>query len=245
MQPNFPTVSVLGVDFTSITNEQFLHQLYADSQAGRNRVIVTANPEIVLFARQNQRYARVLAQADYTVPDGVGIVDGAKILQQSLPERITGYDTMLSLLAWANDHQKRVFLLGAKPAVIQKAVANINHDYPNLQVCGWHDGYFDDEQAVVEQIKAAEPDFVFCALGFPKQDYFIHQHHQAATAIWMGVGGSFDVLAGIVKRAPQKWQDRHLEWFHRLLQEPQRFGRMLALPKYLALIIQQRMTGRK
>lgn len=245
MQPNFPTVSILGVDFTSITNQQFLQQLAADSQAGRNRVIVTANPEIVLFSRQNQRYARVLPQADYTVPDGIGIVDGAKILRASLPERITGYDTMLSLLAWANEHQKRIFLLGAKPAVIQKAVEKINQDYPQLELCGWNDGYFTDEQAVVDQIEAAKPDFVFCALGFPKQDYFIHQHHQAAPAIWMGVGGSFDVLAGVVKRAPQKWQDRHLEWLCRLIQEPQRFGRMLALPKYLALIIRQRLTGRK
>lgn len=244
MNQNFTTISVLGVNFIKANNVEFLQQVQADSLAHKNRFIVTANPEIVLAARKDRRYAHTLAAADYTTADGIGIIKGAAILKKPLPERITGYDTLTALLKWAATQNKRVFLLGAKPAVIQAAVAKVEQNYPGIQICGWEDGYFKDEKQVVDHIKKAQPDFVFCALGFPKQEYFIAAHRQTVDAIWMGVGGSFDVLAGVVKRAPQKWQDRHLEWLYRLLKDPSRIGRMLALPKYLFLVYHQRFFRR-
>lgn len=242
MNQKFTEVSVLGVNFIHANVHQFLNQVYQDSLDQQNRFIVTANPEIVLAARKNRKFAKTIANADYTVADGIGIIKGAKILGTPLPERITGYDSMIALLQWAAKHHKRVFLLGAKAEVIAATVAKVQENFPGIKICGWQNGFFTDENAVAEQIKAAHPDFVFAALGFPKQEYFIAKYRYNADAIWMGVGGSFDVLAGFAQRAPQKWQDHHTEWLYRLLKEPTRVGRMLALPLYLALVFRQKLT---
>ncbi|KRL34672.1 WecB/TagA/CpsF family glycosyltransferase [Liquorilactobacillus uvarum] len=241
MSQLFSHINILGTNFTKITNQELLNQLKKDSMLHENRFVVTANPEIVLFARQNKKYASILNTADYTTADGIGIIKGAKILGRPLPERVTGYDTLLSLLKFANEQKKRVFFLGAKPSVINKLIDRIKQNYPNLIIAGHHDGYFKDEASIVQKIKQTSPDFVFVALGFPKQEFFINQYRQSSQAIWMGVGGSFDVLAGITKRAPLFWQKHHIEWLYRLLQEPSRFGRMLALPKYLLLIFRAKI----
>lgn len=244
MSKPFATVNVLGLDFINTTNQAFLEQLKKDCQTKNNRFIVTANPEIVLAAKNDPHYALALKTADYITPDGIGIIKGAKILKTPLPERITGFDTLCALLEFASQTKKKIFLLGAKPNVIKQAVENVATNYPGAIICGYHDGYFKDEQAVVNQIKNANPDMVFVALGFPKQEYFIKDHRQVAPALWMGVGGSFDVLAGIAKRAPQFWINLHLEWFYRLLKEPSRFIRMLALPKYLLLVYRKRFLNK-
>ncbi|KRM95942.1 N-acetylglucosaminyldiphosphoundecaprenol N-acetyl-beta-D-mannosaminyltransferase [Liquorilactobacillus aquaticus DSM 21051] len=245
MSQLFSHVDVLGTSFTKITNQELLEQLEKDSNAHKNRFVVTANPEIVLFARQNKEYASVLNTADYTTADGIGIVKGARILGRPLPERVTGYDTLLSLLKFANKKSKRVYFLGAKPSVITKIIVKIRQDYPQLIIAGYHDGYFKNESTIVQEIQQSSPDFVFVALGFPKQELFIAHHRNSSQAIWMGVGGSFDVLAGVAKRAPLFWQKHHIEWLYRLFQEPSRFGRMLALPKYLLLIFHAKFKHNK
>ena len=240
MQNNFETVNVLGLDFIKATQTEFLEQLKRDSQTKANRFIVTANPEIVLAAKDDLAYAKTIRSADYVTADGIGIIKGAKILGDPLPERVTGYDTLVALLSFANKHQKRVFFLGARPAVLQQVLTKVATNYPNLVISGSCDGYFKDEAKVAEQIKQAEPDFVFVALGFPNQEFFIAKYKDLASAIWMVVGGSFDVLSGQTKRAPKWWIDHHLEWAYRLLKEPSRFFRMLALPKYLLLVYREK-----
>lgn len=240
MQKNFDTVNVLGLDFIKASQTQFLEQLKRDSQTKANRFIVTANPEIVLAAKKDQKYAQTLKSADYITADGIGIIKGAKILGEPLPERVSGYDTLIALLAFADKHQKSVFFLGAKSTVLKKVLAKVKTSYPDLKIAGSCDGYFKDETKVACQIKQARPDFVFVALGFPKQEFFIAKHRELASAIWMGVGGSFDVLSGQTKRAPKWWIDHHLEWAYRLLKEPSRFIRMLALPKYLLLVYRKK-----
>lgn len=236
MSATFNTVSILNVPFINTTNLAFVHQLQQDVDAHRNRFVVTANPEILMYAREHQDYQRVLQQADYITPDGIGVIQGAKILGTPLPERITGYDTLLALLRWGGQTHRRIFLLGAKPAVLKTVTEKVARDYPGVVIAGACDGYYDDEAAVVEQIVAAKPDMIFIATGFPKQEFFIAKYRQRYAALWMGVGGSFDVLAGAVKRAPQFWQNHHIEWLYRLIQEPSRFKRMLVLPRYLRLV---------
>lgn len=236
MPTPFSTVSILDVPFIKTTNAAFVAQLKQDVTAHQNRFVVTANPEILMYAREHPDYQALLKKADYVTPDGIGVIQGAQILGTPLPERITGYDTLLALLTWAGQTQRRVFLLGAKPAVLKAVVAKVQRDYPGIQLVGARDGYFDDEEAVINTIVAAKPDMVFVATGFPKQEFFIAAHRQRFDALWMGVGGSFDVLAGAVKRAPQFWQRHHVEWLYRLIQEPSRFKRMLVLPRYLHLV---------
>ncbi|AVK64426.1 glycosyltransferase [Lactobacillus sp. CBA3606] len=236
MSAPFDTVTILNVSFIKTTNVAFQAQLQQDILQHRNRFVVTANPEILMYAREHPDYQRILTQADYITPDGIGVIQGAKILGTPLPERITGYDTLLSLLTWGAKHHQRVFLLGAKPAVLEQVVAKVTARYPQLVIAGAIDGYYTDEAAVVDQLVAARPDMILVATGFPKQEVFIATYRHRVDGLWMGVGGSFDVLAGAVKRAPKFWQQHHIEWLYRLLKEPSRFKRMLVLPRYLRLV---------
>jgi len=236
MSVSFDTVSILDVPFIKTTNADFVQQLQQDIIDHKNRFVITANPEILMYAREHPDYQQVIAQADYVTPDGIGVIQGAQILGTPLPERITGYDTLLTLLAWGSQHHQRIFLLGAKPTVLEQVVANIQQDYPGIVLAGARDGYDKDEAAIVDQIVAAKPDMIFVATGFPKQEFFIAKYRQRFDALWMGVGGSFDVVAGAVKRAPMFWQNHHIEWLYRLIKEPSRFKRMLVLPRYLRLV---------
>lgn len=233
---SFPTVSVMDVPFIKATNQAFLKQLQQDIDQKQSRFIVTANPEIVLYARDHPDYKALIKGADYITPDGIGIIKASQTLKDPLPERITGYDTMMALLDKANAQHLKVYFVGAKPEVIQKVAARITKDYPGIDLAGYHDGYFKDDTQILADIQAKQPQLVFAGLGYPKQEFWIHANQNRTQAIWMGVGGSFDVLSGLTKRAPKFWQDLHLEWFYRLLKEPTRFKRMLAIPKFMHLI---------
>lgn len=239
MQRSFSTVTVLGVPFIKTSTAQFLKALQQRILTQQNTFVVTANPEIVMYAHHNPDYRQLLQSADFITPDGIGILDGAKILKQPLPERITGFDTLTALLQWASDQHRSAYFVGAKPAVIATLKQKLPQDYPGLIIAGMHDGYFQDDTAVVADIQRTQPDMVFAALGFPKQEAFIAQHRQTTKGLWMGVGGSFDVLAGAVDRAPKWWQDHHLEWFYRTVKEPKRLKRIAVIPHYLHLVRQQ------
>lgn len=242
MSQDFPHVSVLGVPFINATQHAFLSVIETRIAERRNTFIVTANPEIVMYAKAHPEYERLLANADYITPDGIGILKGADILGTPLPERITGYDTMLALLKWGNETQKSVYFVGAKQAVIVDLVEKVEIDYPDLTVVGSVNGYFDDFKPIADDIAATKPDMVFLAVGFPKQEELISQYRQTSDGLWMGVGGSFDVLSGHTKRAPQFFQNHHLEWFYRLLKEPSRIGRMMVLPRYLKAVRDSQKT---
>lgn len=233
-------VSILGIDFAKITNHELLESLKKDLTTKSTRFIVTANPEIVLYARKHPAYAKVIRQADYITADGIGIIIGSKILQRPLPERVTGFDTMKQLLAIAEKLQKSVYFLGAKADVLQAVLKAVKKNYPHLIIAGAQDGYFNQELPVAQAIQQTKPDIILVALGFPKQEIFIQKYYQNSQAIWIGVGGSFDVLAGKVKRAPLFWQKHHIEWLYRLIQEPTRLPRMMALPKYLLLVLAEK-----
>ncbi|WP_283597046.1 WecB/TagA/CpsF family glycosyltransferase [Ligilactobacillus aviarius] len=238
-------VNILGIEFDNFTQKELVHQLITDNQQHLNRFVVTANPEIVLAATRDPNYQQIINHADYVTADGIGIVKGAQILGTPLAERVTGFDTMQALLQYADQSQKKVYFLGGKPAVISALKNVIEKKYPHLVIAGMHDGYFNDEEPIVHEIQQAQPDFIFVALGFPKQDFFIAHHRSIANSIWMGVGGSFDVLTGNVQRAPEFWINHHIEWLFRLIQEPTRFKRMLALPRYLFRVYRQKFKQKK
>lgn len=239
MQPSFSTVTVLDIPFIKTTAAEFQETLQQRILTQQNTFVVTANPEIVMYAHHHPDYHQLLQSADFVTPDGIGILDGAKILKQPLPERITGFDTLTDLLQWASDHHRSAYFVGAKPEVIAALKRKLPQDYPGLVIAGLHDGYFKDDSAIVADIQRTQPDMVFAALGFPKQENFIAEHRQATKGLWMGVGGSFDVLAGAVVRAPQWWQKHHLEWLYRTLKEPKRLKRIAVIPHYLHLVRQQ------
>jgi len=236
MSNEFLRINVLNVPFINTTQAAFLTAVESRINHRQNTFIVTANPEIVMYARDDPSYQRILKNADYITPDGIGILKGAAILGTPMTERITGYDTMLALLEWGNQQRKTVYLVGAKPEVIKDVKKVVANRYPGLKVAGAHDGYFTDFSPIAQDIAAKQPDMVFLAVGFPKQEQLIAAHRHQNDGLWMGIGGSFDVLSGHTKRAPKFFQNHHLEWFYRLLSEPTRLKRMMVLPRYLKTV---------
>ncbi len=232
----FEQVNVLGVNFAKLNMNETVAWINDRIKQKQGTFIVTANPEIVMYARDHPDYAGLIGRhADLVTADGIGVIKGAAMLGTPLPERVTGYDLMLRLLQNASEAHHRVYLLGAKADVNEQAVARVLRDYPGIELVGARDGYFDLEDLAVRQAVAdAKPDLVFAALGFPRQEQFLASLQPALPqALLMGVGGSFDVLSGAAKRAPVWMQNAHLEWFYRLLKEPSRLGRMMVLPKFL------------
>lgn len=229
-------INILGTEFDNFTQDQFHKLVSTDLDNHANKFIVTPNPEIVLSARDNTRFSNIVNNADYVIPDGIGIIKGARMLGTPMHERITGFDTLMFLIKQANQKHLKLYMVGAKPEVINASAARIKKEFPNIDLVGYHDGYFKDDGIIATEIAEKQPDIILVALGSPKQEYFINKYRDRCTAVWIGVGGSFDVFSGTKKRAPKVVQKLSLEWFYRLVKEPTRFGRMLAIPKYLHLI---------
>ncbi|EGA88284.1 putative N-acetylmannosaminyltransferase [Planococcus donghaensis MPA1U2] len=232
-------VHILGVPFINTTQKDFIATLETHVAKQEKAFVVTANPEIVMHSLKDEAYKQTLAKATYITADGIGIVKAAAIVGEPLPERVSGYDVMLDLLEMANKNHSSVFFLGAAEEVLQATVKKAKQDYPGIKVVGSHNGFFDwNDHQLPQQIKNAAPDFVFVALGFPRQEQWIGANiDQFDKGVFIGIGGSFDVFSGSVKRAPEMWQKMNLEWFYRLVKQPSRWKRMLVLPKFAATVI--------
>lgn len=235
MNMNLDKVPVLGVSFDNKTKETFLKELMDRIRHNKKTFVVTANPEIVMYAKNNADYLSLLNEADYIAADGIGIIKGAKILETPIVERVAGFDLLTNLLEKASQQGSRVYFLGAKEDVLQSAVQNVQKKYPSIQIVGSRNGYFDfSDSSIIEAVQATQPDMVFVALGFPKQEQWIHQYMTTASkGLLMGVGGSFDVLSGKSKRAPKLFIDLNIEWLYRLIKQPTRLKRMMVLPQFL------------
>lgn len=232
-------VHILGVPFVHTNQKDFIATLEERIDKQEKTFVVTANPEIVMHSLKDQPYKKLLAKATYITADGIGIVKAAAIIGEPLPERVSGYDVMLDLLESANKTHARVFFLGASEAVLQDTVKKAKTDYPGIKVVGSQNGFFDwNDHQLPQQIQNMKPDIVFVALGFPRQEQWIGTHiDQFDKGVFIGIGGSFDVFSGSVKRAPEMWQKMNLEWFYRLVKQPSRWKRMLVLPKFAATVI--------
>ena len=225
---------VLGVCFDNVTMEQAVEQTAGMIAEGGFHYAVTPNAEFVQRAEQDEQFRTALNGAHLVLPDGIGVVYAAKILGRPLQGRVPGCDFAAALCVWMAENGKKLFLLGAKPGVAEQAARNLESAHPGLIVCGTHDGYFTEDAPVVEAIRAAGADVAFVCLGAPKQEYWMIEHGpQTGAAFLIGLGGSLDVFAGTVKRAPEAWQKLGLEWLYRLLKQPSRIGRMAKLPLFL------------
>ncbi|MBP2058423.1 N-acetylglucosaminyldiphosphoundecaprenol N-acetyl-beta-D-mannosaminyltransferase [Lactobacillus colini] len=229
-------VKVLGIDFDNYSLSEFKNEFISRLNNHLSTMIVTANPEIVMAANQDHEFMEIIQRdADYVTADGIGIVLAGKMQNTPIAERVTGYDLFTWFLHVANLRGMKVYLIGAKPEVITATEARIAQDYPNIKVVGAQDGYFkDDLNTVAQKIELTKPDMVFAAIGFPRQEKLIAiMRRDNLPAMMMGVGGSFDVFSGKVKRAPELFQKSHLEWFYRLITNPTRLKRMMVLPKFV------------
>lgn len=234
-------VNILGVPVDMVNREEafaVFEKIFRESGCS---MIVTPNSEIVQNASKDEELKALIGEADLIIPDGIGLVYASKIMGCPLSERVTGIDFLETIIAHLAETGESIFFFGSKPGVADAAAARMKEKYPGLRVAGTQNGYFtpEEEPGIVEQINASGADFLCVALGAPKQEHFIAQHREEFTSVRgaIGVGGSLDVWAGNLKRAPEFYRKHGLEWLYRFIQQPSRIGRMAALPVFMLRVI--------
>lgn len=214
--------------------------------SGRKSFCVAINPEKVRQAVRDPQLLAILQDADIGVCDGIGIVLAARLLYGRKIRRCTGCDLFFHLNATAAARGWRVFLLGASPECNAAACARLGEMYPGLKIVGNRDGYFRDSEEVVAEINASRADLVFVAMGSPKQEHWIARHRRSINASFcMGIGGTLDVVSGRAKRAPKVFRRTGTEFLFRLLANPGRWRRQLALPAFVLMAVGRRLLPRE
>ena len=227
-------IDVLGVGFDNVTMEEAVARGCALLDEPGAHYVVTPNPEIVETCRADAAAMSAVNGADLVLPDGIGVIYGAKMLHTPLKSRVPGIEFGTEMIAYCAKNGKKVFFLGAKPGVAETAADNLAERFPGLLVAGTHDGYFQDSDAVAAEIRASGADMALVCLGAPKQEKWMAQYGEATGArLLLGLGGSLDVFAGVAQRAPEFYCKHNLEWFYRLMKNPSRIGRMMKLPLFL------------
>lgn len=246
-------VNVRGVRFDKVTMDSAFDAAVSLLETDGFDCVFTPNSEIVQMCVDDPSLYPVINSASLIIPDGIGVVYASKILGRPLPQKVAGCDLSRKLLAYAAETGKRVFLFGSAPAregqtaVCDLAAENMKRQFPGLTVCGTHDGYFKPEETgeILRQINEADTDLLFVCLGAPKQEKWIFENRDALRcSLALGLGGSLDVYAGTVKRAPALFIKLNLEWFYRLLKQPSRIGRMMNLPRFLFGTLFYKLSGK-
>lgn len=207
--------------------ERFASVLETKMDNEEKTFVITANPETLMIGVDTPLFDEIL-KSDKTiiVPDGIGVVKAAHMLNIPVKERVTGVEIVQKLFKLLDKKSRSLYLLGAKQEVLQKLIERIKQDYPNIKVLGYKDGYIKDKDAAFDQMVELKPDVVLVALGIPAQEQLIYKHYDKFDkGIFVGVGGSFDVLSGTKKRAPQIFIKLNLEWLYRIAKEPKRIKR--------------------
>lgn len=234
-------VKILGVPVYPLTMNESVAVLEEKLQKKEQAFVVTANAEIIMMCQQDKEYNNIVSeQADLVLPDGAGAVWAGRYLGNEVPERVAGFDLYNQLLKLSADKGYKAYFFGGAPGVAEAAKNKAEELYPGVQIVGCRNGYFNEteEEAIIKEINDATPDMLFVALGAPKQEkWLVKYRNQLKPRVLMGIGGSFDVLAGKMERAPKWMQEASLEWAFRLYKQPSRFMRMLALPKFVLKVI--------
>lgn len=227
---------LFGVSFHALSFDQALAAVDAFIRRGTPHLVVTPDTTALMRSRHDPELQQCYRQADLVTPDGTGIVWATRWLGAPLPERVTGIDLMQALCRQAALRGQRVFLLGAAPGVAAQAAHHLKRSCPNLNVVGVHHGYFAGKDAsVIDAVRAARPDLLFVGLGVPLQERWLARHkHTLGVPVMMGVGGSLDVIAGRLPRAPHWVRRAGLEWAFRLGLEPHRLGRVASIPAFVS-----------
>ncbi len=231
-------IDVLGVGFDNMTMDQAVAEGVRLMNTEGAHYVVTPNPEIVETCREDPEAMEAVQGADLVIADGIGVIYGAKLLGTPLKQKLPGIEFAQNLMGRMAQNGKTLFLLGAKPGVAEEAARRLREQYPGLTIVGTYDGYFKEDGPVVEEIRRSGADVVFVCLGAPKQEKWMRANGEATGAhLLLGLGGCLDVFSGTVQRAPEIYQKLGLEWFHRLLKNPSRVGRMMKLPLFLVHVV--------
>lgn len=229
-------VNILGVGFDNVTMAEAAARGAELLEQEGAHYVATPNPEIVEICRADAEAMAAVNGADLVLPDGIGVVYGAKILKTPLRGRVPGIEFGTAMLEHCARTGKKVYLLGAKPGIAEQAAEKLCAKHEGLLIAGTRDGYFTDAQSdeVAAEIRASGAEMALVCLGAPKQEKWMARYGEATGArLLLGLGGSLDVFAGVVQRAPEFYCKHNLEWFYRLVKEPSRIGRMMRLPLFL------------
>jgi len=238
-------VNILGVKVDSITINDAADKIFGFLSGDRCAKVFTPNSEIIMMGYKDPEFAKVLNGADLLTADGIGVVKAAQILRKPVPERAAGFDITCKLLEKVSKSDFSVFLFGGKPGVAELAKEKLEEKYPGIKISGMRNGYFKDEdnEEIIKEINDSGAELLLVCLGAPKQEKWISEYAEKLNCrAALGVGGSLDVFAGTVERAPEFYCKHGLEWFYRLKKEPWRAKRMMALPKFALTVI---FKGRK
>lgn len=237
-------INILDIPVDRISMEEATRRISEFVNSTSYHMVFTPNPEIVMLAKDNEKFKAAMKRADLIVPDGIGVVLASKVLKDSLPERVAGYDLVQNTMKQAVDKGYRYYFFGSKPGVADRAAEKMRSQYPGIQIVGTRDGYFEEKQIpeIIEDINNSNANILLVALGAPKQELWIDQYRDQLPNIRVaiGVGGSLDGMAGIVKRAPEFFQKLGLEWFYRLISQPTRAKRMMILPKFVIEVYKEK-----
>lgn len=240
--------NILGIGVDKVTMSEAVQRCLAFMATDRPHLVVTPNAEIVYAAAQNPELAAIINGADLVIPDGAGVVLASKLLGDPVPEKVAGVELSNNLLRALSDQRRgRIYLLGAQPESLAKAVEVLRRQYPGVTVAGFRDGYFtpEDEPAIIAEIRAADVDLLIVGLGAPRQEFWLRKHMAALGArVCIGAGGTIDSWSGVSPRAPQWMIRSNLEWLYRVVKFG-RYGRSLPpLVKFVLAIMARRMRGR-
>lgn len=236
------TIHILGVQIDNVTTDQALQRIAFFVEEGTPHQVVTVNPEFVMTAQRVPAFRDVINHADLRIPDGVGLLWAARRLGTPLQERVAGSDMVPLIAQQAARLRHRLFLLGAAPGVAEKAAARLFHLAPGVMIVGTYAGSpsVEEENEIVEMILATAPDILFVAYGAPQQDLWIARNlERLGVPVVMGVGGTFDFLAGVTRRAPPWIRRLGFEWLYRLMQEPWRWRRQLDIPRFMWYVMRE------
>ncbi len=227
-------VMLLGVPLVPARLTAIVEVLEKAIRLGKKTLVMTPDTTAVMRAQRDPVLCEAYWQADLVTPDGIGLIWGARLLGFPLPERVTGIDLVEELCRRAAQQGFTLFLLGGQPGVAQAAQRRLERRFPGIKIAGTHHGYFTDDSQVLEAINVKRPNLLLVGLGVPRQELWMVKNRERLEArVIIGVGGSLDVLAGRVRRAPRGWQRLGLEWLYRVLRQPGRLPRALAIPRFL------------
>lgn len=229
-------VNILGVEIDAVTMAQAVKKIENLIAEKKSSIVATANAEMLMMSTHDEELKKILNEAALVVPDGAGTVWAAHHLGFEMPERVAGADLVQEIMKIAPSRNIKFFLFGSAPGVADKAKLKAEELYPGIKIVGTRNGYFSaqDEPKILAQIKNSQPDILLAALGVPKQEKWLSAHKdELKIPVSIGVGGTLDVMAGVVKRAPLWMQKAKLEWLYRAMLQPSRAGRLTALPKFV------------
>ena len=235
--------TIFGIKINSVDMPTTLDTIEGFIRDGSPHMVVTADSSGVVMAQDDLELKKIINEADMVTPDSAGILWAARKFGRPLPERVSGADIAVFLCERAAKSGHSVFLLGSEPGVADTAEENLTKRFPGLKIAGTHHGYFGPEEsdAVVAKVRDAQPDILFVAFGIPRQEKWIYDNKAALNVpVSMGVGGTLDVIAGKVKRAP-KWMQRNgLEWIYRLASNPKKISKCMTLPIFVMMVLRSR-----